>query len=173
MSHRGSVGSLIESHRANATRPDRRIFYPNRPASIRSFIFRAASPIRPERRQKGDQRESHRRRRRLRTHFDHPKRRRFGIAGHRSGQRPRPRRIHTGHLPAGSSRPARHADAASTTNPGEIIFARKVMKWRFFQNSVAAEVTRLKLKKIWSLLTSAATVSKRTQWKTLTIPGQP
>jgi hypothetical protein len=25
-------------------------------------------------------------------------------------QRPRPRRIQTGHLPAGSSRPARHAD---------------------------------------------------------------
>jgi hypothetical protein len=29
-----------------------------------------------------------------------------------------------------------------------------------FQNLVAAEVTRLKLKKIWSLLTSAATVLK-------------
>jgi hypothetical protein len=29
---------------------------------------------------------------------------------------------------------------------------------RLFQNLVAAEVTRLKLKKIWSLLTSAATV---------------
>ena len=28
MSHRGSVRSLIESHRANATRPDRRNFIP-------------------------------------------------------------------------------------------------------------------------------------------------
>jgi hypothetical protein len=32
-----------------------------------------------------------------------------------------------------------------------------------FQNLVAAEVTRLKLKKIWSLLTSAATVLKLAQ----------
>jgi len=32
--------------------------------------------------------------------------------------------------------------------------------WRLFQNFVAAEVTRLKLKSIWSLLTSAATVLK-------------
>jgi hypothetical protein len=47
------------------------------------------------------------------------------------------------------------------------------MKWRFFQNSVAAEIKRLKLKKIWSLLTSAATVLKLAQRKTLTLPGKP
>src|ERR1039457_1119154 len=48
-----------------------------------------------------------------------PKRRRPGIAGHRPGQRPRPRRIQTGHLPAGSSRPARSADAGEY-NAGQI-----------------------------------------------------
>ena len=61
------------------------------------------SAVRPERRQEGDRRESHRRRRRLRTHFDHPKRR-------------RPRRIQTRHLPAESSRPARNADADASTH---------------------------------------------------------
>jgi hypothetical protein len=63
------------------------------------------------------------RRRCLRTHFDHPKRRRFGIAGHRPGQCPRPRRIQAGHLPAGSSRPTRSAPAAArTANAGEIVY---------------------------------------------------
>jgi hypothetical protein len=38
------------------------------------------------------------------------------------------------------------------------------LKWvALFQNLVAAEVTRLNLKKIWSLLTSAATVLKLAQ----------
>jgi hypothetical protein len=41
-----------------------------------------------------------------------------------------------------------------------------IFKERFFQNRVAAEVTRLKLEefqRIWSLLTSAATVLKKAQ----------
>jgi len=55
------------------------------------------------------------------------KRRRPGISGHRTGQRPRPRRIQTRHLPAGSSRPARHADAARTANTtGEIIVKSRI-----------------------------------------------
>ena len=70
MSHRGTVRSLIESHRANATRPDRRILLPQTGQLLPLPVFA--------------------------------------------------RRIQTAHLPAGSSRPARAADAARAANTGEI-----------------------------------------------------
>ena len=46
----------------------------------------------------------------------------------RPGQRPRPRRIQTGHLPAGSSRPARHAIADSDARDTEAVIKYKNTK---------------------------------------------
>jgi hypothetical protein len=89
-----SVGSLIESHRAKATRPDRRIFLPQsgKPPS--------ASPIKA-------------------TADDEAYEQILAIQNAADLEFPatdlanalRPTRIQTGHLPAGSSRPARSADA--------------------------------------------------------------
>jgi hypothetical protein len=100
-------------------------------------LSRQHAAIRPERSQKGDRRESHRRRRCLRTHFDHPERSRFGIAGHRPSQRPRPRGIQTRHLPGGSSRRARNADAARAANTGEIINLNMAISPEFEANYIS------------------------------------
>ena len=109
----GSVKNAANLAVLKTQRLDRRRNHrvPNRP---RRFWPRRTIPRQIQQRREGHHHAKERRRRHaLRKHSDHPKRRRFGMAGQRPRQRRRARRISAGHLPA---RPRRQPRADTNTD---------------------------------------------------------
>jgi hypothetical protein len=99
MSIRGSVGSLFESHRAKTKRPDRRIVLrqPGQSDAKKATGLKAT-----------DDADAYEHSLTIQNAAD------LKLPTTDPANAPRPRRIQTGPLPAGSLRPASNADAAST-----------------------------------------------------------
>jgi hypothetical protein len=124
MSIRGTVGSLLESHRAKATRPDRRIFIPQTRWLPSAAPFSGRLPASTTTQQSGqsDAKKATGVKATAAAAYEHiltiQNAADLEFPGHpaKRDQRPRPRRIPVGPLPAGSSRRGRHAGADGSHN---------------------------------------------------------